>query len=59
MFEIDYCLLCKAYFVRCRTCGNNCCNAMYGEIDGKPCPDCPKAYQYQEELDQKNLLIAR
>ena len=42
----DFCGSCKAPFVRCK-CGNNCCNGTYGEIDGKPCPDCPDAYKKQ------------
>ena len=45
--EWDYCGTCKRAFVRCGTCGNNCCNAMHGEIDGKECTDCSSAYELQ------------
>ena len=38
----DYCGLCKCPFVRCRTCGNNCCS---GTTD---CDDCDSAYEMQE-----------
>jgi hypothetical protein len=51
IFTIGWCDLCEAHYVRCPKCGNNCCNAGYGEIDGKPCDVCPLAYQYQELMD--------
>lgn len=36
--------------VRCKTCGNNCCNGGYGELaDGSKCPDCPSAYEKQDK----------
>jgi hypothetical protein len=59
-FTWDYCGLCRAMFVRCPACGNNCCNAMFGFVtkDIKParfndkkaktCPVCKLAYQYQD-----------
>lgn len=46
-YHWEYCPLCDAYFVRCPLCGNNCCNAMYGTVVGKPCPECPATYAYQ------------
>ena len=46
-FEWGYCELCKSSFVYCPKCGNNCCNAGYGKIDGKQCDVCELAYQYQ------------
>jgi hypothetical protein len=33
----------------CWQCGNNTCNAGYGEIDGKPCDVCPTAHNYQDK----------
>lgn len=60
-FTWEYCGLCKTMFVRCPKCGNNCCNAGFGEVtlDGKPvtsrklqkhkqCDVCNLAYQYQD-----------
>ena len=38
----DYCGLCECPFVRCGTCGNNCCNGTSG------CKDCDSAYEMQE-----------
>jgi len=43
----DYCGICKCAFVRCGICGNNCCNAGHGEIDGKECPGCESTYELQ------------
>ena len=46
----EHCDHCEIEMVVCGTCGNNCCNAGYGEIMGPepgttiPCPDCPSAY---------------
>ena len=48
--SIEWCSHCKCHMVVCKTCGNNCCNAGYGTVDGKECPDCPKAYEEQEAL---------
>jgi hypothetical protein len=36
------------WMVVCPTCGNNSCNGGYGEVDGKECPDCPKAYKLMD-----------
>ena len=40
MFTWDYCGQCKTMMVRCPCCGNNCCNATFGEVtdDLKPVP---------------------
>jgi len=35
-------------FVQCATCGNNCCNAGYGKVNGVTCLDCPDAYEIQD-----------
>jgi len=53
--SIEYCPTCGATFVRCPRCGNNSCNAGYGE-DGK-CPVCPKAYEFQRFLDSQEELM--
>lgn len=45
---LDYCELCETEMVRCGTCGNNCCNGSYGEVNGAKCPDCPAAYDAQD-----------
>ncbi len=39
--------------VVCKTCGNNCCNGGYGEVDDKTCTDCPSAYEKQNGLPPK------
>jgi hypothetical protein len=44
----EYCDECEVWMVVCGTCGNNCCNGGYGEVDGKPCPDCESAYELQD-----------
>jgi hypothetical protein len=33
----------------CPKCGNNTCNAGYGEVDGQKCDICPSAYEYQDK----------
>lgn len=53
--SIEYCSTCGFTFVRCPRCGNNSCNAGYGE-DGK-CPICPKAYDLQKFLDSQEDLM--
>jgi Zn-finger protein len=45
----DYCGHCNYPFVRCGTCGMNCCSGSTGEINGEPCPDCNDAYEKQHE----------
>jgi hypothetical protein len=36
--------------VICPRCGNNCCNAGYGELeDGSKCDVCPLAYEIQKK----------
>lgn len=39
-FTWDYCGTCDTMFVRCPVCGNNCCNAGFGDVtdDLKPVP---------------------
>ena len=35
----------------CPKCGNNTCNACYGEINAKDwCDVCPLAYQYNDRI---------
>ena len=46
-FVWAWCDMCKTWFIRCPKCGNNCCNAGYGEIDGEECDICSLAYSYQ------------
>jgi hypothetical protein len=46
-FQWGWCDLCDTSFVYCPKCGNNCCNAGYGKIDGETCDICELAYQYQ------------
>lgn len=43
---LSHCELCKTDMVICADCGNNCCNALTGEIDGKRC-GCKEAYAHQ------------
>jgi hypothetical protein len=47
-FKWEYCLLCECWMIICWKCGNNTCNAGYGEVDGKPCDVCPSAYNYDD-----------
>lgn len=53
-----YCLHCDREAVMCGVCGNNTCNAGYGEVMGPepgttmPCPYCESAY----ELDHSTRL---
>lgn len=35
-------------FVQCATCGNPCCNGMFGGEPGNWCQDCPDAYEVQD-----------
>lgn len=46
--KLDYCPLCEGHMLRCKTCNNNCCNGMYGTVDGEKCTDCPDAYLVQD-----------
>lgn len=45
---LTHCNLCEEDTVVCATCGNNCCNGGYGEVNGQKCPDCPEAYDHQD-----------
>jgi len=49
---LSYCALCECDMVICATCGNNCCNAGYGTVDGETCPDCPEAYEDQTAYNE-------
>jgi hypothetical protein len=44
---LSYCPGCEAEMVICADCGNNCCNAGTGEVNGKQC-GCDEAYAHQE-----------
>ena len=48
-FTVEWCSMC-GHHIRCPGCGNNACNAGYGEIDGRPCTICPLTYQYQKDM---------
>lgn len=46
--------------VMCGTCNNNCCNGGHGEINGKECPDCSSAYDFQSEhLEEAEVFYER
>jgi len=48
-FKWYWCETCGTAAIECPVCGNNCCNAMYGEDEnGNPCRYCTLAYQYQD-----------
>jgi len=51
-FQWEWCDMCKAWFIRCPKCGNNCCNAGWGEVDGEECDVCPLCYSYQSLADE-------
>lgn len=46
--------------VICADCGNNCCNAGTGEVNGKRC-GCDEAYAHQTAYwqDKKNIKFAK
>lgn len=44
----SYCEQCQVEMVKCGTCGNNCCNGGFGQINGKECQDCVIAYAKQD-----------
>ena len=51
-FEFGWCETCGGAFVYCPKCGNNCCNAGYGDLHGEVCDVCPLAYQYQKLAEE-------
>lgn len=53
-----HCDFCNIQIIVCGKCGNNCCNAGYGEIDDIKCDACPSAYDMQDEgyKNNPNLL---
>jgi len=50
---LGYCDNCQTEMVVCADCGNNCCNAGTGEINGRRC-GCEEAYAHQAEYWQNN-----
>lgn len=55
-YEWFVCELCGPS-VRCLKCGNNCCNACYGTINGKQCDMCPKCYDIQDNEKPPKELV--
>lgn len=57
---LAYCTLCQSDMVICTDCGNNCCNAGTGEINGKRC-GCDEAYAHQTAYwqDKKGIRFAK
>lgn len=53
-----YCNHCKRDVVICGICGNNCCNACYGQVEGKTCEACPSAYDMQTHRTSDNSITA-
>ncbi len=53
-----YCAHCENTMVVCGSCGNNCCNAGYGQIDGVECKDCHAAYELQELGWERNVYTS-
>jgi hypothetical protein len=54
IYQIKFCELCDTDMVICPTCGNNCCNGGYGEVNDMPCQDCPMAYKlWHEHIDRE------
>ena len=43
---LSHCSLCESDMVVYADCGNSCCNAGTGEINGKKC-GCDEAYDHQ------------
>lgn len=50
---LSRCSLCECDMVLCADCGNNCCNAGTGEVDGKRC-GCDEAYEHQAAYWKNN-----
>ena len=45
-----YCNSCETWAILCPKCGNNCCNAMYGQVKqldrtSVTCDFCPEVYK--------------
>ena len=57
---LSYCEQCETYMVICADCGNNCCNAMTGNIDGNPC-GCKEAYDHQSKyhIDNNSVVFKK
>lgn len=59
--KIDRCDLCERDVVICGKCGNNTCNAGYGEVIGSEpgslmeCDACPSAYAYEASRHAINV----
>lgn len=51
--SIEWCGMCRGFFVRCPRCGNNSCNGGYGE-EGK-CPVCPKVGDIEGALQNARV----
>lgn len=51
-----FCYTCDCYMIICGTCGNNCCNGGYGQVNGKQCPDCPSAYELQKRREKNKWV---
>ena len=55
--KIEWCSLCKTWYIECPRCGNNSCNGGSGE-DGK-CPVCLDVYKLQDAINIKVSKIIR
>lgn len=51
-FKWKYCPTCNVMTVICWKCGNNCCNAGRGEVNGEKCNVCPSAYEYMKNNER-------
>lgn len=57
--EIKWCRVCGVWYIKCPRCGNNTCNAGYGEDltkSDKKCEVCPTAYQLSDELHKNSKI---
>lgn len=52
----SFCGHCDYYVTICGACGNNSCNAGFGEVDGKPCLDCITAYSFKYDKDDRVII---
>lgn len=55
--KIEYCKTCDTPMLRCPKCQNNCCNAGYGEVDGKQCDLCPEVYALQDAMWESGEIL--
>ena len=57
--KLVWCRLCMSFYVECPHCGNNSCNAGYGDDPDNPeekCSVCPDAYELQKKMYESGCM---